>query len=64
MKTKLLFFFLLVSNFTWAQADSIKPVEPNMETSSDNQELMIIALVGLVILLVLYFFFRKRGFKR
>jgi len=51
-----LFFF---NSFLLAQTDSIRAVEPNMETSYDNQELLIIALVGLVVLIALYFFFKK-----
>ncbi len=56
---------LLSCYFSLAQTDSLKPVEPNKETSYDNQELLIIALVGLALLLVLYFFFRRtRRFRR
>jgi len=65
MKTKLFFFFLLVSNMALAQADSTRVPEPNLETSYDNQELLIMALAGLALLLVLYFFFkRSRRFRR
>ena len=62
MKKTLLFLFtifFLSASSLFAQVDSIRPVEPNMETSYDNQELLIIALVGLVVLIALYFFFKK-----
>jgi hypothetical protein len=42
-----------------AQGDTAKAVEPGMETSYDNQELLIIALVGLVLLMAMYFFFKR-----
>jgi LPXTG-motif cell wall-anchored protein len=65
MKKSLLFFFLLISNFAWSQADTGRLPEPDLETSHDNQELLIIALVGLVILLALYFLFRRsKRFRR
>jgi LPXTG-motif cell wall-anchored protein len=40
--------------------DSLSPVEPDMETSFENTELLIIALVGLALLLLLYFVFKRR----
>jgi len=57
-KALLSLYFLLITALASAQ-DSTKPVEPEMETSYENYELLIIALVGLVILLLIYFYFRR-----
>lgn len=58
---KLLISFLLFLPATLIMAqDSLRPVEPGMETSFDNTELLIIALVGLALLMLLYFYFRRR----
>jgi len=51
------FVFVFVQAF--AQGDTTRLAEPNRETSYDNQELLVIALVGLALLLLLYFFFRR-----
>ena len=60
MKRLLIPCLLLLSLAALAQNDTTaRPVEPNMETSYDNMELLIIALVGLVLLIAMYFFFRK-----
>lgn len=65
MKRLLIPCLLLLSLATLAQNDTTRPVEPQMETSYDNMELLIMALVGLVLLIAMYFFFRKtRGRRR
>jgi hypothetical protein len=57
--------FLFITGVLQAQSDTTRPVEPGLETSYENQDLLIIALVGLGILLLLYFFFkRSRRFKK
>ena len=53
--TFLLFFLPL---FALAQT-ATDPVEPNMETSYENYELLFIALAGLGILLLIYFYFKR-----
>ena len=58
-KLLVLFFFLLNVHCLLAQ-DTANSVEPDMETSFENTELMIVALIGLALLLALYFFFRRR----
>jgi LPXTG-motif cell wall-anchored protein len=58
---KFLFVLPVVFALTsFAQTDTSGPIEPGMETSFDNTELLIVALVGLALLLFLYFFFRQR----
>lgn len=59
MKRLLIPSFLLLSLSALSQTDTTRPVEPNMETSYDNMELLVIALVGLVLLIGMYFFFRR-----
>ncbi len=55
---KVFSFLLLILPFLVFAQDT--PVEPGMETSFDNTELLVVALVGLALLLALYFFFRRR----
>lgn len=59
MKRLLLYSLLLLSLPALSQNDTLRSVEPQMETSYDNMELLVIALVGLVLLIAMYFFFRK-----
>lgn len=59
MKRLLIPCLLLLSLAALAQNDTSRAVEPNMETSYDNMELLIMALVGLALLIAMYFFFRK-----
>ncbi|HVF97816.1 MAG TPA: hypothetical protein VM871_10860 [Flavisolibacter sp.] len=59
MKCLALFWFLFFSLSTFAQADSVRKIEPGMETSFDNYELLIIAIVGLLLLIGLRFWFRR-----
>ncbi|MBA2329868.1 MAG: hypothetical protein M3413_09280 [Bacteroidota bacterium] len=42
-----------------AQIDSIRVIEPDKETSFENYELLIIAIAGFLILLGVYFFFKR-----
>jgi heme/copper-type cytochrome/quinol oxidase subunit 2 len=59
MKRLIIPCLLLLSLAAPAQNTTTRPVEPQMETSYDNMELLIMALVGLVLLIAMYFFFRK-----
>ena len=58
MKKIISFLLILVLPLLMLAQDT--PVEPGMETSFDNTELLVVALVGLALLLALYFFFRRR----
>lgn len=40
--------------------DTLPPPITNRETSFDNYELLVIALIGLALLLALYFMWRRR----
>ncbi|MGI8600093.1 MAG: hypothetical protein ACR2KB_12645 [Chitinophagaceae bacterium] len=42
-----------------AQIDSIRVIEPDKETSFENYELLVIAIAGFLILLGVYFFFKR-----
>ncbi len=53
-------FLLIISSVVALAQDSLQPVEPDKETSFENTELLFVALVGLALLLALYFFFRRR----
>jgi LPXTG-motif cell wall-anchored protein len=53
-------FLVLLTTITTIAQDSLQPIEPDMETSFENTELLIVALIGLALLLALYFFFRRR----
>ena len=59
MKPVLSFYFLFLSLFVQAQTDSIREVEPDRETSFENYELLIIAILGLVLLMGLRFWFKR-----
>ena len=60
MKYGLLIYFSFLSFLAVAQADSIgRAIEPDMETSFENYELLIIAVLGLLILMGLRFWFRR-----
>ena len=51
--------FSLLSLVALAQSDSMpKPIEPDMETSFENYELLIIAIVGFVLLMVIRYWFK------
>lgn len=59
MRYLLLFFFSLLSLLSFSQADSVKTIEPGMETSFENYELLVIATVGLLLLIGIRFWFRR-----
>ena len=55
---KITFLLTLLPFIALAQTGT-EPVEPNMETSYENYELLFIALAGLVVLLLIYFYFKR-----
>lgn len=55
---KITFLLSFLPVFALAQS-ATNPVEPNMETSYENYELLFIALAGLGILLLIYFYFKR-----
>ena len=60
MKYALTIYFSFLSLFSFAQIDSIgKAIEPDMETSFENYELLIIAVLGLLLLVGLRFWFKR-----
>ena len=59
MKYLLAVWFSLLSLISFAQADTGRKIEPGQETSFDNYELLIIAIVGLLVLIGLRFWFRR-----
>lgn len=50
---------LLLAFVTTIAQTGTQPVEPNMETSYENYELLFIAIAGLAILLLIYFYFKR-----
>lgn len=60
MKYFLLLCFSFLSLYAMAQADTLgRKIEPDMETSFENYELLIIAILGLLLLMGLRFWFRR-----
>lgn len=60
MRYALTIYFSFLSLFSFAQIDSIgKAIEPDMETSFENYELLIIAVLGLLLLVGLRFWFKR-----
>ena len=59
MKYLLLIHFSILSLLAFAQADSIRAIEPDQETSFENYELLIIAILGLLLLIGIRFWFRR-----
>jgi Mn2+/Fe2+ NRAMP family transporter len=60
MKHVLMFYFLLLAFVSQAQTDSIgRAIEPDQETSFENYELLIIAILGLLLLVGLRFWFKR-----
>ena len=59
MKYLLLIYFSVLSLISFAQADSIREIELDRETSFENYELLIIAILGLLILMGLRFWFKR-----
>lgn len=57
------YLFLLASVFSSlllrAQADATREIEPDRETSFENYELLIIAVLALLLLMGLRFWFRR-----
>jgi hypothetical protein len=61
MKYILLICFSVLTLLTLAQGDSIvRKIEPDMETSFENYELLIVAVIGLLLLIGLRFWFWRR----
>ena len=54
-------FFILFSFLCMAMyaQDSLRQIEPGQETSFENYELLIIAVLGLLILIGLRFWFKR-----
>jgi hypothetical protein len=59
MKYGLLICASFLSLLLQAQADSGRTIEPGQETSFDNYELLVIAILGLLLLMGLRFWFRR-----
>ena len=60
MKYFLLLYTFFISFVSMAQADSIgRKIEPDQETSFENYELLIIAVLGLILLMGLRFWFKR-----
>jgi hypothetical protein len=59
MKYLLLACFSILSFLCYSQADSIRTIEPGRETSFENYELLVIALLGLFLLIGLWFWFKR-----
>lgn len=60
MKYALIVYITLLSIVSQAQSDSLgREIEPDMETSFENYELLIIAIVGLLLLIGIRFWFKR-----
>lgn len=61
MKSLSLFLcFAVLSFLSFAQTDKVNvAVEPDQETSFENYELLVIAIVGLLLLVGLRFWFKR-----
>jgi hypothetical protein len=59
MKYLLSVWFSLLAFVSFAQADTTRTIEPGQETSFENYELLIIAIVGLLLLMGSRFWFRR-----
>ena len=59
MKYLLLVCFSFYAFVGFAQIDSIRVIEPDKETSFENYELLVIAIVGFLLLIGLRFWFRR-----
>ena len=59
MKLFFLFCFVFLSHVCFAQIDSIRVIEPDKETSFENYELLIIAVLGLLLLMGIRFLFKR-----
>lgn len=58
MKYLLLIYFSMLSIYSSAQ-DSLRKIEKDQETSFENYELLIIAVVGFVLLMGLRYWFKR-----
>ena len=58
MKYRLLICFTFLIRLSFAQ-DSIRRIEPDRETSFENYELLAIAILGLLVLMGLRFWFKR-----
>jgi hypothetical protein len=52
------FFVLVIAGFA-QPIDSVRVIEPDKETSFENYELLIIAILGFLLLIGLRFWFRR-----
>ena len=52
-------FLLFLLPFIALSQTVTQPVQPDMETSYENYELLIIAIAGLAVLLLIYFYFKR-----
>jgi|GEM_PF-6487371 len=60
MKYVLMIYCSLLTFLSWSQADSVgRAIEPDRETSFENYELLIIAVLGLLLLVGLRFWFKR-----
>lgn len=59
MKYLLLLASVFASLLLWAQAGATREIEPDRETSFENYELLIIAVLGLVLLMGIRFWFKR-----
>lgn len=60
MRYALALYFAFLTILSNAQTDTAaRAVEPDMETSFENYELLIIAILGLLLLMGLRFWFRR-----
>ena len=58
MKYRLLICFTFITRLLFAQ-DSIRRIEPDHETSFENYELLVIAILALLVLMGLRFWFKR-----
>ncbi|RYZ28082.1 MAG: hypothetical protein EOO10_10700 [Chitinophagaceae bacterium] len=60
MKFLLVFYFSVLSFISFSQGDSVaREIEPDMETSFENYELLIVAILGLLLLIGFRFWFKR-----
>ena len=60
MKRLLLSCFSLFPLSLFAQNDSVRKIEPGQQTSFDKYGLLIVAVVGLLILMILRYWFKHK----
>lgn len=60
MKFLLVIYFSILSFISFSQGDSVaREIEPDMETSFENYELLVVAILGLLILIGFRFWFKR-----